>query len=302
MQHHTYQSLLETSRRVNWNVDDVIGGDRRLDFCKPFLPESFVRAESLEFLSSEERLLLNHIRANGYLSMFRLVEEFILPFIESEAAGSDGSEAFRQPALSQFALEEAKHIELFRRFGEEFRAGFPVECPFIGPADKIGAAILGYGKLPVAIAVLGIEWMSQRHYIESIRDAADIDPQFKSLLRNHWIEEAQHAKLDALVLAEIVAQSSLSDIEAGFEGYLQIGAFFDAGLRQQVDLDLAAFEEAAGRPLSASERETFISVQHQAQRWTYLGSAMTTPGFLEVIGAASPEGRARIEAVAPAFC
>ena len=58
MQMQSYQTLLETSRRINWRVDDLIGGDKRLDFSRPFLPETFARTAPLTFLSAEEKLRL----------------------------------------------------------------------------------------------------------------------------------------------------------------------------------------------------------------------------------------------------
>lgn len=302
MQTHTYQALLDTSRRVNWRIEDIIGGDKRLDFTKPFLPETFVRSAPLTFLSPREKLLLNHIRAHGYLSMFGLVEEFILPFIEGQAEGPSDRAPFRSPALEQFAVEEAKHIELFRRFCAEFRSGFATPCAFIGPASEIRDVVLGHSPIGVAVCILGIEWMSQRHYVESIHDNAEIDPQFRSLLRNHWIEEAQHAKLDAMVLEELVAKASPAEIEAGFNDYFAIGGVFDAGLKQQAAFDLEALEAACGRTFAAGEREQFLAVQFQALRWTFLGSAMTTTGFLDAIGKCHAPGRAQIESVAPAFC
>lgn len=302
MQQHSYASLLETSRRVNWRVEDIIGPDKPLDFSKPFLPESFVRAAELDFLSAGEKLLLNHIRAHGYLSMFGLVEEFILPFIEGQAGLPEEADAARGPALHQFAVEEAKHIELFRRFGEEFRKGFDTSCAFIGPAAEISKAVLGHSPLGVAICILGIEWMSQRHYVESIHDDNQIDTQFKSLLKNHWIEEAQHAKLDALVFGEMMGRASADEIAAGFADYLAIGGLFDGGLQQQAKFDLDALETACGRTFSGAERERFLAVQVQALRWTFLGSAMTTAGFLDALGAHSEWGRRQIEEAAPAFC
>ena len=41
--------------------------------------------------------------------------------------------------------------------------------------------------------------------------------------------------------------------------------------------------------------------QHQALRWTYIGSGMTHPKFLETLGRLSPAARDRIAEVAPAF-
>jgi hypothetical protein len=43
-------------------------------------------------------------------------------------------------------------------------------------------------------------------------------------------------------------------------------------------------------------------IQIQAIRWTYLGSGMTHPKFLETIGDISPAARTNIEEMAPAFC
>ena len=60
-----YQHLLKTSRRVNWRVEDLVGEGRRLDFTRPFLPETFAQTEPLGFLSAAEKLKLNHVRARG---------------------------------------------------------------------------------------------------------------------------------------------------------------------------------------------------------------------------------------------
>ena len=64
---YSYEAALEASDKVNWRVEDLIGGDKRLDFTKPFMPESLARVEPLDFLSPEERLVLNQIRGHGYL-------------------------------------------------------------------------------------------------------------------------------------------------------------------------------------------------------------------------------------------
>src|SRR4029450_6445660 len=76
---YTYQATLAASERIHWRVEDLIGDDKRLDFSKPFMPESLARVESLSSLRLGERLALNQIRGLGYLYMFGLVEEFILP-------------------------------------------------------------------------------------------------------------------------------------------------------------------------------------------------------------------------------
>ena len=80
-----------------------------------------------------------------------------------------------------------------------------------------------------------------------------------------------------------------------------LGGFLDQGLAQQVDLDLDAFERATGRKLGEAERTALKEQQHQANRWTYLGSGMSHPEFLGAVGRLSPAQRTRLEEVAPAF-
>jgi len=297
-----YERLLETSKRVNWRLEDIIGADKPMDFSKPFLPESFARTASLDFLGEVERLKLNQIRAFGYLAMFELVERCILPMIEDLAPSKPGQDPHRSPALDQFAAEEAKHIELFVRFRRAFVEGFDVACGFIGPAEQIGAAIRDHSPLGLSLFVLGIEWATQRHYVESVQADEALDPQFKSLLKHHWIEESQHVKLDTLVFHELAAKCDDAQVERAIDDFLDIGAFVDGGLGQQVQLDLTALETAIGRPLSPVDRETFRATQHQAMRWTFIGSALRNEGFLNAVGEVTASGRARLESVAPAFC
>jgi hypothetical protein len=299
----SYPAVLSASAKHSpWTIEQVLPDGAKFDFTRPFLPESLARTEQVAGLSEGERLALNHIRASEYLGMFGLVEEFILPFIGAHSGEVPEEDAARRRALQQFADEEAKHIALFRRFAKVFAASFGTECALIGPAQAIVSEVLRRPPLSVALLTLQIEWMTQSHYLGSVRDDTGIEPLFASLLKHHWIEEAQHAKLDALVVDDIAANLSPAEIEAGVDGYLELGAFFDAGLRSQTELNLAAFERHVGRTLDAGAREEFLREQHQALRWTYLGSGMTHPQFEAALSALSPSARARVDAVAPTFC
>ena len=162
--------------------------------------------------------------------------------------------------------------------------------------------MLAHHPLAVALAILHIEWMTQRHYVDSVRDDAALDPQFKSLLRHHWMEEAQHAKLDTLMVEALAAACRPEEIDRAFDEYAQIGALLDGGLQQQAELDLEALQRATGRRLDADEqRDASLAVQRQATRWTFLGSGMTHPRFLAVVEALRPAHAPRIEAMAATF-
>jgi hypothetical protein len=299
--HYTYQAALAASERVNWRVEDIIGGDKRLDFAKPFMPESLARVEQLGFLTSAEKAVLNHIRGHGYLYTFGLVEEFILPFVLDHARPQLHGDDYCVRALLRFAGEEAKHIHLFKCFREDFVRNFGTACAVIGPPQEIARAVLSHHPLAVALTILHIEWMTQRHYLESVRDNQDLDLQFKSLLRHHWMEEAQHTKLDTLMIEALSQACRPEEIDTAIDEYVQIGGLLDGGLQKQVEFDLDSFERATGRLLSEAERAEFMAVQRQATRWTFLGSGMTHANFLATLEALRPAARVRVEEMARAF-
>lgn len=299
---YSYRAAFAASERVDWSVDDLIGGDKKLDFTKPFMPESLAQVRQLSFLTPEEQRTLNQIRGHEYLSMFGLVEEFILPYVVDHARPQLSGDDYRVRALLQFAGEEAKHIHLFKRFRQEFEEGFGSECNFIGPADDVTRFVLSHSPLGVGIAILHIEWITLRHYLEGVRDNQGLDGQFKSLLKHHWAEESQHTKLDTLMVEEIVAQSTPQQIDDAFAEYADIGAFLDNGLKQQAEFDVESFVRATGKSLSTAEREQMTARVLQDMRWTYLGTGMTHSNFLDTVEAIKPEARGQIEEMAQAFC
>ena len=299
---YSYQGALEASERIGWRVEDIIGGDKRLDFSKPFMPESLAQVRKLSFLSPEQQRTLNQIRGHEYLAMFGLVEEFILPYVVDHARPQLSGDDYRVRALLQFAGEEAKHIHLFKSFRREFEAGFGSKCEFIGPAEDVRKFVLSHGPLGVGIAILHIEWMTLRHYIEAVKDNQELDPQFKSMLKHHWLEESQHTKLDTLVVEELAANASESEIELAFKEYGEIGAFLDQGIQRQTEFDVESFMQASGRKLSRNEREQMSQAVLKGMRWTYLGTGMTHLNFLDTVQNIKPEARAQIEQMAPAFC
>jgi hypothetical protein len=299
---HDYRSALEASHKVNWRLEDVIAG-RGLDFDKPFLPEALAGVAAISCLSKREKLVLNQIRGFTYLYMFGLVEEYILPAVIEHAGTSAHGDDYEMRSLLRFAEEEAKHIQLFKWFVATFQRGFATSCGVIGPAREIAAAILNHSRLGVFLATLHIEWMVQKHYVESVRDnaAEQLDPLFVSLLRHHWLEECQHAKLDTLIVDKIASGLDAARIESGVDDYMAIGKLLDGGLAAQIELDLDSLEKAIGRLLSPGEKEEIRTAQRKAYRWTFLLSGMTHPSFDRSLRELSADGHARVAALAHAI-
>ena len=294
-----YEATLASSLRAQWQLDDVLRADQELDFSRNFMPESLARTAALDTLNPFEQRILNQISAHQYLCIFGVVEEFILPFLIDHARPALRGDDWRVRALINFASEEAKHIHLFKRFHEAFKRGFPVECQMIGPSEAIGAKVLSHDPLAVGLVILMIEWMTQAHYLGSIRDDGDLDPLFKSLMKHHWMEEAQHAKLDTLIVDALAEGRSEEEIDRAIDEFFAIGGFLDDGLKAQAGFNLDALEKTIGRTLD--NREEIVAQQHQAARWTYLGSGMVHDRFKATLEAMSPRAAERIAEAAPLF-
>jgi len=293
-----YETALASSLRAQWQLDDVLGANQELDFSRNFMPESLARTAAIESLNPFEQRILNQISAHQYLTIFGIVEEFILPFLVDHARPALRGDDYRIRALLNFATEEAKHIHLFKRFHDAFVRGFPVPCWTIGPSEAIGVKVLSHDPLAVGLVILMIEWMTQQHYLGSIRDDGDLDPLFKSLMKHHWMEEAQHAKLDTLIVDALAEGRSEFEIDQAIDDVFEIATFLDEGFKMQAGLNLDALEQAIGRTV---DRDSILPQQHQAARWTYLGSGMVHERFEATLKAMSPRAARRIAEAAPIF-
>ena len=292
----TYEAVLASSLRAQWNLDDVLPADQELDFSRNFMPESLARVAIVPGLSADERRMLNQISAYQYLHLFGAVEEFILPFLMDHARPSLREDDYRARALLNFACEEAKHIHLFNRYKQAFERGFAIKCDVLGPPERLTADILGHDPLAVGLAILMIEWMTQAHYLGSIRDEGDIDPLFKRLMKFHWMEEAQHAKLDTLIVDALAEGRSEVQIQRAMDEFFQIVVYLDTCLAMQAGGNIRSLERAIGRPVA--NRPWVIRQQHQAARWTFLGTGMVQDSFKATLNAMSPRAAERVAAAA----
>lgn len=297
----SYESTLADALKVNWRVEDLIGGDKQLDFSRPFLPEALAGVKGIACLSDREKLLLNQIRGNSYLYLFAFVEEFILPFVLDQTRAAVHGDTIEVLALSTFAEEEAKHIHLFHRFAEEFRRGFGTECGVIGPAADVAKVVLSHSQLGVAILTLHLKWMTQAHYLESVKDQDDLDPQFKSLLRHHWMEESQHAKLDTMLVDKLATAAGEAGIKKGFDDFGALGGAIDGLLATQVQLDIESLQRAGGRTFSDAEKAEITAAQQKSYRYTFLVSGLVHPNFLRSVGELSPPAADGMQAMARAL-
>ncbi len=292
---YTYKAVLASSLRAQWELDDVLAPDQDLDFSRDFMPEALARTSAAPGLVNDnERRTLNQITAYQYLCYFGSVEEFILPFLMDHARPMLREDDYRVRALLNFASEEAKHIHLFNRYREAFERGFPFKCQMLGPREALARKVLSHHPLAVALIILMIEWMTQAHYVGSIRDDGEIDPLFKSLFKHHWMEEAQHAKLDTLIADALAEGRSERELAQVTDEFFQIAGFLDKSLQVQAQLNVDALERGLGRTID--QRQALALQQYRAARYTYLGSGLRHERFKATLESISPKMAARIGA------
>ena len=297
---YTYQECLDISKRVSWLEDDVLAG-KNFDFSKRFLPNRLTGVDEIGCLSDNEKLLLNQIMGNGYCHLFAFVEEFIIPTVTEEAMKDVYGDEIRARSLLRFAEEELKHQELFRRSVELFGQGFSAECDLIPGREAVAEVVRSKSKLAVMILTAIIEWFTQLHYIEHVQDDADLDGLFRDLLRFHWLEESQHAKLDTLLIGEEAENLTLEEREAAVDEVLELGGAIDGLLLQQIGMNIEALERASGRTFTDAEKEEITIHTQRAWRWTFLVSGLQHPNIVRAIGELTSEGSAKIENAAAAL-
>ena len=297
---YSYQECLDNSKKVAWKEDDVFAG-KNFDFSKRFLPNRLSGVDNITCLNDKEKRQLNQIMGNAYCHIFAYVEEYIIPQALEAAQRDIYGDETRLRTLLRFAEDESKHQELFRRSTELFAKGFGVRCGLIPAREEVARVVLSKSRLCSYLLTSMIEWYTQTHYVEHVRDRSDLDGLFRDLVRYHWMDEAQHAKIDSLLIDEITREIGEEDREKAVDELIELGGAVDGLLSQQADLDLDSLEKAIGRTLSRPDRDEIKRNTQRAYRWTFLVSGLEHPNFVQIVSELTKRGPAKLEAVAKAL-
>jgi hypothetical protein len=297
---YSYETCLDGSVKNAWTVDDCFQG-RDFDFTKPFLPDRIAGVSGIGCLSDVEKRKLNQIRGNSYCHIFAFVEEYIVPMVVDHARGDVYGDETRLWSLLRFAEEEVKHQEMLRRACSQFEAGFGTSCGLVPGREQVASVVLGTPPLTALLLTSMIEWFTQLHYVEHVRDSAELDELFRDILRFHWIDESRHARLDSLLIEEVASDLGPEEREAAVDGLLELGSAVDGLLAQQVQLDIDALQLATGRTFSESEREEIRIHQQRSYRWTFLVSGLEHPNFVRIVEQLTASGAEKLAQAASAL-
>ena len=297
---HSYADVLNSSLKVAWTERQVLDG-KNFDFARRFLPQRLSGVDDIRCLDDEEKLKLNQIMGNAYCHIFAYVEEYIIPQALEAAQRDIYGEETRLRTLLRFAEEESKHQALFRASMRLFESGFGVECDLIPGREEVARAVLGKSRLCSYLLTSMIEWFTQLHYVEHVKDRRDLDPLFQDLLRYHWMDEAQHARIDSLLITELCDEIGSEDREKAIDELLELGGAVDGLLSQQADLDIDSLARVTGRRFEDGERSEIKQHTLRAYRWTFLVSGLEHPKFVQIVSELTRDGRAKLEAAARAL-
>jgi hypothetical protein len=167
--------------------------------------------------------------------------------------------------------------------------------------EDVAEVVLGKSRLAALLLTSLIEWFTQLHYLEHVRDDQELDELFRDILKFHWIDESQHAKADSLLMDEFVGNLSEEEREGAVDELLELGMAIDGLLAQQVDMDIEALERTTGRAFSEGERDEIRSHQRRAYRWTFLVSGLEHPNFVQIVNELTDAGGEKIAEAANAL-
>jgi hypothetical protein len=297
---YSYALALQGSIKNAWTVDDVFQG-RDFDFTKPFLPERIAGVNGIDCLSPNEKRMLNQIRANSYCHIFAFVEEFIVPLVVDQARADVYGDESRLWSLLRFTEEEVKHQQMLHQAGQQFEAGFGVKCDLVPGREAVAGAVLTTSPLAALLLTSMIEWFTQLHYVEHVRDRGELDQLFRDILRFHWIDESRHARLDSLLIDEVANGLDSHQRDQALSELFELGTAVDQLLAQQVEMDINTLKRAARRTFSESDREDIRVHQQHAYRWTFLISGLEHPDFVRIVGRLTATGPERLAEAAAAL-
>ena len=268
---------------------------------KRIVPDSWVRTQHLAFLDEQEQRTLNHLRAFSYVHLFGNYEEFIPIHLTGLAHQDWHDNRAHLRALLRFGEEEMKHQQLFLRAEAvlEESCGYEIGRYFDPDKSRViefTNAMLAYPPLSRSLTLLALEWGSQRHYVDSVRDhtGESGDPLYVDILKYHWIEENQHTKTGVLEIERLARDMRPEELRRAFDDIQGIGGLVDKTFVGQVEQEIATLQRATGCEFTELERTALAETLHQSMTAIWAEVAFTHPRFKQVALALSKEGAATL--------
>lgn len=278
-----YERVVETSKRVRWEIErDVIQG-RSFDTAQKFLPDGLSLVNEFTTLSVEEKRFVSQIQGRTYANVFGLVERFINAKVLELSHDHWFGNQVALEALVRFSDEELKHQALFRRIDAMIGEVLPAGYRFDIDPNGVAHAVLGKSTWAVLALTLDIELFTQLHYRQSIEPDTGLSELFKDVFLFHWREESQHAILDELEWVRNDATLTAEQRDRAVDEFIELVAAVDGILQAQAKADAGYFGTAIRRRVEAAELQAIEASFLKAYRWQYIHSGAQHPHFVKVL-------------------
>jgi len=280
---YSYSRCLEKAYQVNWRIDELLG-ERRFDPARRWLPLALSGAQHVRCLDEEEKRKLTHVEMAAYAHLFGYVEEFIAPKVTELARDFEVDRREVFDALANFAAEEVKHMNMFRRLRDRVNATMGIEARLLGDQAATARYVLSKSTGAVLLLTACIEWFTQLHYTAAFKEDDGLDPFTKEVFRAHWLEESQHAQMDHLETLRAFAPLSAEERDQAIDELIELVAAVDGLLQTQVGHDIENLAAYLGRRFTPAEVEDLRAGLLKAKRYVFIESGVTHPRFQELFG------------------
>jgi hypothetical protein len=281
MSTYSYADSLKNAYAVNWRIEDILGG-HAFDPKYRWLPPALSATRRLSALDEDDRRRLTQVEMAAYAHLFAYVEEFIAPKMLTLAKDHQLAERDAFDALTNFAAEEVKHMNLFREVRRMVNEALGFDTALVGGQAETARFVLSKSTGAMLLLTDAIEWFTQLHFKDAIRDDDGLDPLTRRVFRAHWQEEAQHARIDHLETMRAFGGMTEAEREVAIDDLIVLVAGVDGLLQQQSRLDLENFERLRGQALLPGVRDEVEREILRAKRWTFIESGVTHPRFQEL--------------------
>ena len=278
-----YARVIETSKRVRWDIErDVIRG-RRFDYTKTFMPSGLSLVGELPFMTAADKRLLSQVQGRTYAYIFGLVERFISAKVLDISREHWLGDQVALEALVRMSDEEIKHQEMFRRLEMQMRQDMPAGYVQTANPNDVARAVLGKSTWAVLALTLDIELFVQAHYRASIEPQDDLSELWKDVFLFHWKEESQHAILDEMEFVSEDARLDGAQRSAAVDDLIALVGAVDGILQAQAEADARYFMLAATTDFTEAQREQIHQKVLKAYRWQYIVSGVMEPRFQKLL-------------------
>jgi hypothetical protein len=257
-----YESCIEASKQVRWDLDKDLLRGRQIDFATTFLPDGLSKVGELPCL----------------------VERFINAKVLEVSRDHWLGDQKALEALVRFSDEELKHQELFRRLEQMIGAGMPAGYHFRPQPDEVAAAVLSKSTWSVLALICHIELFTQTHFRQSIEPTAGLSSLFKDVFLFHWMEESQHAILDELEWRREDGKLTEGERDRAVDDFISLVGAVDGLLQMQAAADATYFLQTCSGRLGPTQSERVRTGVLRAYRWQYILSGAQLSWLVCIVG------------------